>query len=146
MRGILPLVFAIGWASNSVASECPQKPRSSCWDGTTQRALNECAAGDLRESDKELNNIYQELLEKHKSDSMFVNDLKTAQRAWVAYRDAHLRSRYPADDKRASGSARPMCEALILKRLTEERINLLKEMNDPVEGDVCNPSKGCGRS
>lgn len=137
MRRSLTLMFMLGWASVPVAMAPPVQTKASCWDSPVQKVLNECADGEFKRADEELNRLYRELLETHKKDAAFLKEFRTAQRHWLAYRDAHVSSWYPDVHKRFYGSIRPMCQSLILKRLTEERVKLLREMIDPVESDIC---------
>ncbi len=103
----------------------------------TQDAMNGCAAQELANADAELDRAYLRLLARYKQDEVLLSKLRTAQRAWVAYRDAHPDSWYPEIDKRFYGSVRPMCQALLKTRLTQQRLDALREMLNPVEGDVC---------
>ena len=64
-----------------------------------QSEMNRCADLDTREADADLKRVYQELLAKLKNDDTATNKLRAAQRAWLAFRDAHLQELYPADDK-----------------------------------------------
>ncbi|MGR8980829.1 MAG: lysozyme inhibitor LprI family protein [Gammaproteobacteria bacterium] len=105
----------------------------------TQQEHNQCAASRLKSVDDELNRIYQEVLSKYKADREFLEKLRKAQRAWVAFRDDELEARFPMENKQSHyGSVYPMCANLFLVRRTEERIKQLKEWLDGVEeGDVC---------
>jgi len=111
---------------------------ASCWDtALTQVEMNDCAAQEFKKSDDELNRLYPKLLAKYEQDQVVVDKIKAVHRAWVTYRDAQIDSWYPEIDQRFYGSVRPMCQALLLARLTEERAKLLSEMLNPTEGDVC---------
>jgi uncharacterized protein YecT (DUF1311 family) len=104
----------------------------------TQSEMNEEACGKYKKADAELNRVYQRIMRDYAKDKNFIQKMKIAQRAWIAFRGAHLGSIYPDSDPRAYGSLNPMCRCMILHRLTEDRINSLREWADGVvEGYVC---------
>lgn len=96
-------------------------------------------ACDFKKSDAKLNEVYQRVLVEYRQNKIFTDKLKVAQRAWLAFRDAHLASLYPAaDTRKVYGSVNSMCQCLELEQLTKERINLLQKWIDgTIEGDVC---------
>jgi uncharacterized protein YecT (DUF1311 family) len=102
----------------------------------TQFDMNACAGDELAAADAELNRVYQAILEKYKDDSLFIEKLRAAQRAWLAYRDAELEAKFPPSD--GYGSVFPMCAARFKAQLTRERVAKLREWLDGVEeGEVC---------
>lgn len=108
----------------------------------TQLELNEKACASYKKADTAMNKTYQQILGRYRADSLFIQKLKSAQRAWIAYRDAHLEALYPAADKRAAyGSVNPMCQCVALEEITVERTKILKKWVDGIEeGDVCGGS------
>jgi uncharacterized protein YecT (DUF1311 family) len=105
----------------------------------TQIQMNKEACDAYKKADAEMNRAYQKILAEYKTDAQFIQKLKLAQRAWIAFRDAHVVSIYPATDKRAEyGSINPMCQCKILEELTTARTRMLREWIDGVEeGDAC---------
>ena len=105
----------------------------------SQMELNKQACDAHKKADAEMNRVYQQILAEYKQDAQFIQKLKAAQRAWIAFRDAHLESVYPATEKRAQyGSVNPMCQCMVLEKLTIARTAMLIEWIDGVEeGDVC---------
>ena len=94
-----------------------------------QSEMNRCADLDARRADADLNSVYQELLSKLKNDDNATKKLRAAQRAWLAFRDAHLQELYPAKDKQAGyGSMYPMCYAQVATVITKERMAQLRRM------------------
>ena len=108
----------------------------------TQGELNDQACLKYKKADAEMNSIYKQILDSYKSEAVFVAKLKTAQRAWVAFRDAHLESLYPEPNKLQSyGSVNPMCQCIVLAELTTERTKALRQwLRGIPEGDVCSGS------
>ena len=109
-------------------------------------ALAQTQAGDERKSceeyrrvDEALNRAYQLVLSKYSADALFIKKLKGAQRAWLAFRDVHVESRFPAlDPQRAYGSAYGECRCEELVELTRQRTDqLLDWVRGREAGDVC---------
>ena len=116
------------------------KSQSSCWDqATTQFAMNECAGQEQKQADAELNKTYQQVLTKYANDPQRLDPIKNAERAWLAFRDAEIEALFPEDRRPERGSVYPMCRALHLARLTQERTKALKALLEWKEGDVCAP-------
>lgn len=106
----------------------------TCWDtAVSQGEMNACAAHEAAKADRELNEVYQRLLAV--PDDAFVSDLRAAQRAWLAFRDAHMRTAFRPGP--GTGSAYPMCRSLLLQQLTRQRVDQLKALLEREEGDVC---------
>lgn len=110
----------------------------------TQADLNDQACGVYKQADVQLNAVYQQILAKYKADATFLVSLRAAQRAWLAFRDAHLESLYPDKDKRtAYGSIYPTCACGVLADLTHARTAQLQLWLDGgEEGDTCAGSVG----
>ena len=117
-----------------------QSTQSPCWKtATAQSEMNCCADLDAREADADLSHVYEELLSKVKSDDNATEKLRVAQRAWVAFRDAHLQELFPAQDKqREYGSMYPMCYAQVATAMIKERTAQLRRMLD--DKDPCDTS------
>jgi uncharacterized protein YecT (DUF1311 family) len=108
--------------------------------GQTQAEMNTKAKTEYEKVDKDLNQVYQKILQDYKSDTIFIKSMKEAQRQWVKFRDAQIKMKYPPY-KDAGESVLPMCRNYYLKELTTNRIKELKQWIDGVEeGDVCSGS------
>ena len=104
----------------------------------SQRQMNERAAQRARRADSTLTALYQQVEAKYRSDSVALRKLRTAQRTWLAFRDAQLDATYPATNpQKAYGSVAPMCVSQLLEELTRARIAQLRRALHPQEGDVC---------
>jgi uncharacterized protein YecT (DUF1311 family) len=108
----------------------------------TQSNMNQDACTQYKKAHQALNATYVRVLKDYARDPQFLAKLKQAQRAWIAFRDAHLEARFPKTDKQAEyGSAYPTCRCNVLTELTEQRERELKIWADGIpEGDVCNGS------
>lgn len=107
----------------------------------TQAEMNREANESFTKADKQLNDIYKTIMTEYKSDTVFIKNLKTAQRIWITFRDAELKVMYPEREMGYYGSVYPMCVSIYLEKLTRERITTLKACTEGVEeGDACNGS------
>lgn len=92
--------------------------------GQSQQEMNAEAAAAFEKADKELNRAYAKVMGVLDDESK--QRLKVAQRAWVAFRDAEATFR--ADAEARGGSMWPLVHEGIRARLTEARVNSLKEL------------------
>lgn len=133
---------ALALSSTAVAGSTPAASTASgdkCMDNAqSQAAMTACAGQSLSAADKELNQVYQKVLGKYAKDTVFVARLKTAQKAWLAFRDAELAARFPDNDKSNYGSVYPMCADGELEAMTRKRTEELRAwLKGTQEGDVC---------
>lgn len=122
-------------------SESQERSRSvkpkGCETASTQLEMNQCSAAEAKDAEAELNRLYQQLLART-SNPVYRRKIEAAQKAWLAYRDAELEAKYPAEDKRAEyGSVYPMCTANDQTDLTRARIEEIKTLLNSSEGDMC---------
>jgi len=104
----------------------------------TQNEMNKEAAAGFRAADEELNSTYRKILAQYAEDDVFVASLKEAQRCWIAFRDAQVKMKYPDREPGSYGSVLPMCLAMYLTELTQDRIKALNVWVDGAEeGEVC---------
>lgn len=109
--------------------------------GQTQLEMNESANKEYQKTDNELNFVYQAILKNYKSDTVFIKNLKNAQRIWIQFRDAEMQAKYPGREYGYYGSIHPMCWSIYLRELTQERIKKLRVWLTGVpEGDSCTSS------
>ena len=89
----------------------------------SQPELNRQAREDFSKADKELNQVYQQLLSKIDKESQ--EKLKIAQRHWVAFRDSQ--AELVADFEARGGSMLPMLYEAERSSITEARTKDLKK-------------------
>ncbi len=65
-------------------------------DGSTTREVEQCLAADLARADGELNRYYAAATKRltEQQDTVSLAKLRTAERAWIAYRDAECDAVY----------------------------------------------------
>ena len=104
-----------------------------CANAMSQMEMNACATQQFERADAELNTLYRRLIESARELDRSPDNgqsegddrpgeeatLREAQRAWVAFRDAHCRGEGYAE---RGGSLEPMIAAECRARLTRERI------------------------
>jgi uncharacterized protein YecT (DUF1311 family) len=105
--------------------------------GQTQAEMNADASAHLRATEAEQRQVLDELRGKAREKTDALATLEAAQRAWEAYRDAHVRALWPSADDGRYGTVNPMCVATTKAELTRARTRELRAMLKPVEGDAC---------
>jgi uncharacterized protein YecT (DUF1311 family) len=120
---VLLLVSVPALAQESVQLQaCMDKARS-------QKAMNRCAGEEVTRVESELNGVYHKLLLAAASEPGAVAKIKSAENAWIAYRNAYEEAMYPAEDKQAEyGSRYPMDADFLRAELTRRQIPALKEL------------------
>jgi uncharacterized protein YecT (DUF1311 family) len=99
-----------------------------------QFQLDQCAGQDFTKSDVKLNTLYRDLLKRYDADN--ATKLKTAERAWLAYRDAECD--YETNST-AGGTINPMMDTMCRTEKTNARIKDLDTQLRCPEGDLsCN--------
>ncbi|RMH69113.1 MAG: DUF1311 domain-containing protein [Gemmatimonadetes bacterium] len=101
-------------------ADCSDDP---CANAMTQAEMNVCAAEAYDAADAELNRIYQEV--RAQLDAEMKAKLTTAQRAWIAFRDAHC------DCEAYEFSGGTIYTAIYygcLTEMTERRIEEIKQL------------------
>ncbi len=111
----LLLAVAVGYG---IAQK--QKPKP-CEAAQTQTDMNICWGNEYKKADAQLNKTYQELAAMLEDEDKA--ELKTAENAWIKYRDAHCEF---ASDRYRGGTIRPMIEAICLAEVTANRTTELK--------------------
>jgi uncharacterized protein YecT (DUF1311 family) len=122
-------------SSRSFSQESP-KYRACTEKAKTQADMNICASGEAARADTLLNEVYRELLLKAASQTGATAKIKTAEKAWIVYRDAYLEAMYPASNKQAEyGSIYAMEVNLLLAKLTQRQVTALKELTEQYSQD-----------
>lgn len=110
-----------------------------CAQAVTQLDLNLCAEADWQRADRDLNEAYAAAMDLLKSWEGDLPEnlrggpetLRTAQRAWISYRDAACAAEGYA---MRGGSAEPLLVYGCLARLTEARARDLWDFTSAYEG------------
>lgn len=126
---IVAILFLAG-ISACGASAQNSKAYATCSNGAkTQAEMTACASAEASRADKELNQVYVQLLAKAASIPDSAMKVKAAEQAWTAFRDAYIEATYPAKDKATEyGSMYPLEVELLRAKLTRQQIGALKDM------------------
>jgi len=100
----------------------PRQATAQCKDAFCTKDMQDCIDNEWKKSDAELNRVYQESLKKLKPQQAAL--FKTAQHAWLTYRDAQCEADYKMF---AGGTAAPLALTQCRVTLTQERRKTLKD-------------------
>lgn len=128
IKSSIILIVALLLSSISIAG---QKPKDDpCPNAQSQLEMNMCWGNQYKAADAQLNAAYREFNSKLNPEE--TAQLKTAQLAWIKFRDANCE--FVADAYKG-GSIRPMIAAMCLADVTNARTSELraqmKEREDP---------------
>ena len=111
-----------------------------CDQMRTQEQSNACAESDYKAATAEINRLYNDTLAKYDAKNQTL--LRTAERAWITFRDAECAFRNAGN---AGASTWPMVHFSCLAELTRKRIDELKAAHDCQAGDLtCNQNADSG--
>ena len=127
MRIFFACIAVVTLTSGSVLAAQPDCMSTA----TTQQAMNACAGQKLKASDQKLNSTYSALLAKTSKEGG--EQLRKAQRAWVAWRDEQCR--FDTMGTR-DGSVNPMVFAQCVDDLTQQQTKHLAAQLHCEEGDL----------
>lgn len=113
--------------------------------------INEKSCNSYKAADKDLNEVYRQVLRERADDTNFVNALKASERAWLAFRDAQIKAIYPDPDPPmypnpdpliVYGRMHPACVCSALEAMTRERAKELRArwIDGTSEDDACGGS------
>lgn len=103
----------------------------------SQSELNEQATRSVEKADLKLNKIYKEVVAKYSANQIFTSKLRTSEAAWIGYRDAHLKSIFPADKPFDEyGSAYTLCYQVELLAQTNKRSEQLAAISNACKIDL----------
>jgi uncharacterized protein YecT (DUF1311 family) len=97
-----------------------------CNNAMDQNSMNMCADKDYQAADKKLNDIYRKVTTAL-DDAKLQAKLKTAQRAWIQYRDTECTFEVAENE---GGSIYPLVYSGCLTRLTNARTKELQTYLD----------------
>jgi uncharacterized protein YecT (DUF1311 family) len=136
------LLFASLWLTQQSAKSQGERSfeKGPCDWAQTQQEMNQCSGEQYRKADAHLNTVYAKLVrllekdlsedqqrkntEQVKFDQTAIQKLKTAEKAWIQYRDLHCDA---ARHQIGGGSMSPMVWADCMTNSTERRIEDLKD-------------------
>jgi uncharacterized protein YecT (DUF1311 family) len=112
----------------SASAQCGQAP-DPCANAQTTVEMRNCAGKEYKKADAELNSVYKQLMSKL-TDEGHKAALKTAQQAWIKYRDANCE--FEAYLNRG-GTIYPVVYTGCLSAMTMNRTKELRELIEQQE-------------
>lgn len=110
----------------------------SAYASQSQDDMNRAACADQKNAEQKLNKVYAQILTKYHADKAFIKYMKQSQRAWLAYRQARVKSLYPHKNSAEYGTVYPMCHCNGITEMTVARVGELEQWTEGIEiGDVC---------
>jgi uncharacterized protein YecT (DUF1311 family) len=109
-------------AASNAAAQNPQSP-DPCADPQSTVEMRDCAGKEYKQADAELNAVYKELMATL-SDKEHQASLRSAQQAWLKYRDANCE--FDAFENRG-GTIYPVVYTSCLTAMTRARTKELRE-------------------
>ena len=117
-----------------VSTACaPMARAADCLNAADQRAMAECVGNARQQADTELNANYNRIVQRLKTDPDTTKILVTAQRAWIAFRDAECGF---STSLFLGGTLYPTLFSACVERLTRKRIDDLVAYLNCREGDA----------
>lgn len=113
---ICAVAFPFAWAGAAGAA-------ADCANATSTAAMVACAQRELEQHDARLNDVYKRLMAPNRLDGPARDLLRTAQRAWIAFRDADCA--WSADAMRG-GTGASVLAASCLAEHTRRRADALE--------------------
>ena len=106
-----------------------QRLQDPCANPQTTAEMRDCAGKEYKQADDELNRVYRQLMTKIGNDEGRKTALKTAQQAWIKYRDAN---RDFASYLNRGGTIEPVIRYNVMAGMTVSR---MKELREYLEAD-----------
>ena len=106
----------------------PEKTQDPCANAHTTVEMRDCAGKEYKQADDELNRVYRQLMSKM-DDEGRKTALKTAQQAWIKYRDANCDF---ASYLNRGGTIEPVVRYNCMTAMTVSR---MKELREYLEAD-----------
>jgi uncharacterized protein YecT (DUF1311 family) len=143
----LAALLAIVLASTALAVAQTSRPDDPCRKVSSQRELNDCTEKKFHAADDELQKLYRTIAAQldnklaklatgdvlmRKYAASAVADLRSAQDAWVTYRDLQCKAE---GGREAGGSIQPTIFADCMQRITRDRIQQLHDTYDDNSDD-----------
>lgn len=120
----------------ALAASTPASAQDCAPSDDSQMCLNQRAGAEYKSADDKLNKTYGEIVKRLADDAEGKKMLQSAQRAWIAFRDAECAF---ANDHSKDGSIYPLLMGQCLTALTQTRTDQLGAYLNCEEGDLSCP-------
>lgn len=123
----MKLLFVATLLLFTISHEPTAQQKDPC-KGETTFEMRQCAGKRYKQADEELNKVYQRLMSKLSADEK--TSLKTAQQAWLKYRDTNCDFE---SFMYRGGTMAPLVEAECMVAMTNSRTKELKQQIEDLE-------------
>ena len=128
-KTLILFAISIGLSLPWISSQAHPTTAPPCNPNKTQMDLNQCAAKELKKSDKILNQLYKKIMTRNANSPRAKKNMVKAQLAWIKYRDAAC---FYESDKYRGGSIQPLIRLSCMSTLTKERnAHFKNELKNP---------------
>lgn len=104
------------------ADAASKTPAPQFTDNATQKDINRQVCGKMKKADKDVDDLFNNLVKTYNYDPVFVKYLKETQKAWIEYRNARMQAIYPPEYHDSYGSVITSCQCNAQAKLDEERL------------------------
>ncbi len=95
----------------------------------TPSEMNACAHEEAARVEAKLDAVYAKVLSQAENDPVGLVKIKTAEKDWIAYRDAYISAMFPATHKITEyGAMYPMKVDLLRAKMTHQQITALNHL------------------
>ena len=120
------ILFFVSLTSTPSFCQNSKEYRACNEKAKTPGEMNACAHEEAARVEAKLDAVYAKVLSQAESDPVGLAKIKTAEKDWIAYRDAYISAMFPAAHKITEyGAMYPMKVDLLRAKLTHQQIAAL---------------------
>ena len=123
------VIFFMALTSGASFCQSSKEYRACSEKANTPGEMNACAHEEAARVDAKLDAVYAKVLSQAESDPVGLAKIKTAEKDWIAYRDAYISAMFPAAHKVTEyGAMYPMKVDLLRAKMTHQQIAALNRL------------------
>lgn len=138
---IIPIVLALSlfacnedYSINKSTAKIDEAEKS-------QVEMNLDAEASYSKTKMKLDSLHQRIEKEYQNDSVFMNQFFESKKMWEEYKKSQVLMKYPENDPTRNGSVFNTCYYSYLEKLTQQRMDVLKDwISGANEGDCCSGS------
>jgi uncharacterized protein YecT (DUF1311 family) len=123
------ILFFVSLTSTPSFCQNSKEYRACNEKAKTPGEMNACAHEEAARVEAKLDAVYAKVLSQAESDPVGLAKIKTAEKDWIAYRDAYISAMFPAAHKVTEyGAMYPMKVDLLRAKMTHQQIAALNRL------------------
>jgi uncharacterized protein YecT (DUF1311 family) len=123
------ILFFVSLTSTPSFCQNSKEYRACNEKAKTPGEMNACAHEEAARVEAKLDAVYAKVLSRAESDPVGLAKIKTAEKDWIAYRDAYISAMFPAAHKVTEyGAMYPMKVDLLRAKMTHQQIAALNRL------------------